>query len=129
LLEILDLYYNVGDFIYLDVYYNNFSPSLAYHSDTGEQGARLEGYGLRKLLNYVRVTYNNLETMVTRNSMRDCGTMKDEKRITFIKEYSNNVLKGMYTTNKKSRNTLFSRLRFCCPTVVLFNPGAPKPWL
>jgi hypothetical protein len=33
------------------------------------------------------------------------------------------------TTQKKSRNTLFIRLSFCCSTIVLFCPGAPMPWL
>jgi hypothetical protein len=29
--------------------------------------------------------------------------------------------------SKKSRNTLSSRLSFCCPTIMLFCPGAPTP--
>lgn len=33
---------------------------------------------------------------VTENGLADCGTMKDEKRIMYIKEYSNNILKGKY---------------------------------
>jgi hypothetical protein len=28
-----------------------------------------------------------------------------------------------------SRNTLSSSLSFCCASIVLFCPGAPKPWL
>ena len=70
------------------------SHSLAYRLDTGEKGMRLEGYGLRKTLNYLRQTYGNPDVYVTENGLADCGTMKDEKRITYIKEYSNNVLKG-----------------------------------
>jgi hypothetical protein len=30
---------------------------------------------------------------------------------------------------KKSRNTVSRRLNFCLPTIKLFCPGAPKPWL
>jgi hypothetical protein len=30
---------------------------------------------------------------------------------------------------RMSRNALSSRFSFCCPTIVLFCPGAPKPWL
>jgi hypothetical protein len=31
--------------------------------------------------------------------------------------------------SKKLRNTVCSRLSFCHPTILLFCPGAPKPWL
>ncbi|XP_076452482.1 lactase/phlorizin hydrolase-like [Babylonia areolata] len=71
------------------------APNLVYRDDTGKKGWRLEGYGIRKLLNYLRQTYNNPDVYVTENGYADCGTMKDEKRITYLKEYSNNVLKAI----------------------------------
>jgi beta-glucosidase/6-phospho-beta-glucosidase/beta-galactosidase len=57
---------------------------------------RLEGYGLRKHLNYFRTAYNNPEVMVLENGFKGCGTMKDEQRVRYLKEYANNVLKGDY---------------------------------
>jgi hypothetical protein len=42
------------------------------------------------------------------------------------------ILKGdveMETTQNRSRNTLSSRLSVFRPTIVLFSPGASKPWL
>lgn len=68
---------------------------MVYRSDMGKTGMHLDGYGLRKLLNYIRQTYNNTDVYITENGLTGCGTMKDEKRITYIKEYSNNVLKGI----------------------------------
>ncbi|XP_025092494.1 LOW QUALITY PROTEIN: lactase-phlorizin hydrolase-like [Pomacea canaliculata] len=72
-------------------------PSLAYRTDTGSENdyPRLMGFGLRKLLNYIRTTYNNPVVYITENGYRGCGTMKDEKRIEYIREYSNNVLKAI----------------------------------
>ncbi|KAK7088806.1 lactase/phlorizin hydrolase-like [Littorina saxatilis] len=71
------------------------SPIMVYRNDMGKTGMHLDGYGLRKLLNYIRQTYNNTDVYVTENGLSGCGTMKDEKRITYIKEYSNNVLKAI----------------------------------
>ncbi|PVD31244.1 hypothetical protein C0Q70_06656 [Pomacea canaliculata] len=72
-------------------------PSLAYRTDTGSENdyQRLMGFGLRKLLNYIRTTYNNPVVYITENGYKGCGTMKDEKRIEYIREYSNNVLKAI----------------------------------
>ena len=67
---------------------------MVYGNYPGETGMRLEGYGIRKMLNYLRQKYNNPEVMITENGYNDCGTMKDEHRITYIKEYANNVMKG-----------------------------------
>ena len=56
--------------------------------------SRLNGYALRKLLNYIRTTYNNKSVMVTSLGNADCGTLKDEKKISYIKEYTNNIMKN-----------------------------------
>ena len=84
--------------------------SLAYRLDTGKKGMLLEGYGLRKTLNYIRQTYGNPDVYVTENGLSDCGTMKDEKRITYIKEYSNNVLKGKIIIYHRISNVLQGRV-------------------
>jgi hypothetical protein len=39
------------------------------------------------------------------------------------------VIAQIYTTRKRSRNTVSNRLSFCCPAIVLFCPGAPNSWL
>ncbi|KAK7499144.1 hypothetical protein BaRGS_00009691 [Batillaria attramentaria] len=71
-------------------------PSLAYREDMDPRGGeqRLMGFGMRNLLHHVHNTYN-ITVYVTENGFADCGTMKDQKRIIFLKEYTNNVLKAI----------------------------------
>ncbi|KAK7499145.1 hypothetical protein BaRGS_00009692 [Batillaria attramentaria] len=79
----------------LDVDYTY--PSLVYREDMDPKGGeqRLMGFGMRKLLNYIRTTYNNPKVYITENGFADCGTMKDQKRIMYLREYSNNVLQAI----------------------------------
>nr|KAG5708127.1 hypothetical protein BaRGS_002863 [Batillaria attramentaria] len=72
-------------------------PSLAFREDMDPKGGeqRLMGFGMRKLLNYIRTTYNNPKVYITENGFADCGTMKDQKRIMYLKEYMTNVRKAI----------------------------------
>ena len=52
------------------------------------------GFGLKELLQYVTLTYNKPVLYVTQNGLGSCGTVEDQNRVEYIREYSNNVLHG-----------------------------------
>jgi len=56
-------------------------------------------WGLRKLLNWVRIQYGNPPVIVTENGVSDdadhIGQVADQQRIRFYQGYINNALKGI----------------------------------
>ena len=53
-------------------------------------------WGLRKLLNYLKDTYNNPPIIITENGYSDKeGYLDDAMRVFYYKYYINNVLKGI----------------------------------
>ncbi|XP_046330265.2 lactase-phlorizin hydrolase-like [Haliotis rufescens] len=56
---------------------------------------RMVPWGIRRLLNYIKDNYNNIDVYITENGKGDCGTMEDQARIDYIRDYSNNVLKAI----------------------------------
>ena len=54
-------------------------------------------FGLRKILNWLKKTYNDVPVYVTENGVSDRnGTLKDYHRIHFYRGYINEMLKGIY---------------------------------
>ena len=64
-------------------------------------------WGLRRLLNHIRVTYNNPPVLITENGVSDNnGSLADEHRANYFRDYINNVLKGMQPPCACMRNTV-----------------------
>ncbi|CAL1532660.1 unnamed protein product [Lymnaea stagnalis] len=71
-------------------------PKLEYRPETNpDSDRRLMGFGLRELLNYLTNTYSKPAIYVTQNGLDTCGTLKDQSRIEYIREYSNNILQAI----------------------------------
>ena len=66
---------------------------LAFRS--GSSWLRSVPWGLRELLNYIRVNYNNPPVMITENGASDRNSsIEDTHRVNFYRDYINNVLRG-----------------------------------
>lgn len=50
--------------------------------------------GMRELLKYIKSTYGNPVVYVTENGVGDCGTIVDETRVNYLKNYIDQVLQG-----------------------------------
>jgi len=52
-------------------------------------------FGLRKMLNWIAKTYNNMPVYVTENGISDRnGSLHDEHRVHYYRTYINEMLKG-----------------------------------
>ncbi|GFS09508.1 lactase-like protein [Elysia marginata] len=70
-------------------------PKLEFRPETNPNSdRRLMGFGLRKLLQYVTATYNKPVIYVTQNGLDSCGTLEDQNRVDYIRDYTNSVLQG-----------------------------------
>lgn len=49
---------------------------------------------MRELLKYISSTYGNPVVYVTENGVGDCGTILDETRVNYLKNYIDQVLQG-----------------------------------
>lgn len=49
---------------------------------------------MRELLKYISSMYGNPVVYVTENGVGDCGTILDETRVNFLKNYIDQVLQG-----------------------------------
>lgn len=71
-------------------------PKLEYRPEINpDSDKRLMGFGLRDLLLHVTTTYNHPAIYVTANGLETCGTLQDQNRIDYIRDYSNNVLQAI----------------------------------
>ena len=70
----------------------------ATNFSSGSEWLKEVPWGLRKLLNWIRVEYNNPPLYITENGVSDdpqhVGTLQDQQRINFYQGYINNMLKG-----------------------------------
>ncbi|CAH1973279.1 unnamed protein product [Acanthoscelides obtectus] len=56
--------------------------------------------GMRKLLNWLKNTYNNPEIVITENGLSDnTGTLEDDHRINYYRDYLSNCLDAIYIDN------------------------------
>ncbi|KAJ8936633.1 hypothetical protein NQ314_012249 [Rhamnusium bicolor] len=59
-------------------------------------------WGIRKALKWIKEGYNNPEIIVTENGYSDHdGTLEDDKRINYIREYLSNILDAIYEDGVK----------------------------
>ena len=49
---------------------------------------------MRELLKYIKTKYGNLIVYVTENGVGDCGTLLDETRVNYLRNYIDQVLSG-----------------------------------
>ncbi|XP_059176998.1 lactase/phlorizin hydrolase-like isoform X2 [Physella acuta] len=71
-------------------------PSLEYRPETNPASERrLMGSHLKDLLTTLTSSYNNPPIYVTHSGLGSCGTLKDQHRIEYIREYSNYVLQAI----------------------------------
>ena len=62
---------------------------------TASQWLRITPWGLNKMMNWIKVRYNNPVIMVTEAGVSDAaGYLDDSMRVYFYKYYINNILKG-----------------------------------
>ncbi|XP_067892755.1 beta-klotho-like [Heterodontus francisci] len=86
-------------------------------------------WGIRKVLEWIKSHYGNMDIYITANGVWDSSTISDELRIYYHKNYINEVLKahlldqvnvkGYYALKLKDTNTNEQSLRF-------FNASEPK---
>ena len=50
--------------------------------------------GMRELLKYIKTKYGNPIVYVTENGVGDCGTLLDETRVNYLRNYIDQVLSG-----------------------------------
>nr|8IN1_A Chain A, Beta-Glucosidase [Aplysia kurodai]8IN1_B Chain B, Beta-Glucosidase [Aplysia kurodai]BAX08664.1 beta-Glucosidase [Aplysia kurodai] len=68
-------------------------PKLEYRPEVNPTSERrLMGFGLLELLKHVTSDYNKPVIYVTENGLSSCGTLQDQNRVEYLREYSNNVL-------------------------------------
>ena len=56
--------------------------------------SKTKGNGIRYLLNWIKQRYDGVPIHITENGYGDNGTMNDTGRVTYYREYINNVMKG-----------------------------------
>ena len=57
--------------------------------------------GMRELLKYIKSTYRNPVVYVTENGVGDCGTLLDDTRVNYLRNYIDQVLSGNIPKNFK----------------------------
>ncbi|RUS76031.1 hypothetical protein EGW08_016209 [Elysia chlorotica] len=73
-------------------------PKLEFRPETNPNSTRrLMGFGLRELLEHVTNTYSKPAIYVTQSGLGSCGSLEDQNRVEYIREYSNNVLQAIKT--------------------------------
>lgn len=75
------------------------------HSRSGSSWLKVTPVGIRRMLNWVKYTYGDIPIYITENGVSDRnGSLQDEHRISYYKQYINNVLKGNVTMDFKFLN-------------------------
>ena len=63
---------------------------------SGSSWLKVTPWGIRQGLNWIKKHYNNVPVYVTENGVSDNnGTVHDQHRIDYLKDYINEVLKGI----------------------------------
>lgn len=76
---------------------NNSIYMLIYFDRSSIATIRFVPFGLRKVLNWIKDKYHNVTVYVTEAGFPDdSGTLQDNTRVKFYKEYVNEVLKGAF---------------------------------
>ena len=66
-----------------------------YYTSSGSRWLKVVPWGIRNLLNFVKNNYGHPPMFITENGVSERnGTLEDDSRIIFYRDYINNVLKG-----------------------------------
>lgn len=82
---------------------------LFYFDRSSVANIRFVPFGLRKVLNWIKDKYHNVTVYVTEAGFPDdSGTLQDNTRVKFYKEYVNEVLKGAFVNTVNNSISLYS---------------------
>lgn len=66
---------------------------------SGSTWLKVTPVGIRRMLNWVKYTYGEFPIYITENGVSDRnGSLQDDHRISYYRQYINNVLKGVFLT-------------------------------
>lgn len=66
---------------------------------SGSTWLKVTPVGIRRMLNWVKYTYGEFPIYITENGVSDRnGSLHDDHRISYYRQYINNVLKGVFLT-------------------------------
>jgi hypothetical protein len=69
---------------------------------TGSQWYYVTPFAMRKMLNWIQNKYGDIPVYISETGISDNdGTLKDGHRVSYFKEYTNEVLKGMLNRSNK----------------------------
>lgn len=72
----------------------------SFFVSTESSWLRVNPWGIRRLLKWIKDRYGNPPVYVTENGVSDKGEMMDVSRATYYTRYINEVLKGMSNMSK-----------------------------
>ena len=88
-------------FLHINVSY--FKTLIYLLCRSGSSWLWVTPFGLRKMLNWIAKTYNNMPVYVTENGISDRnGSLFDEHRVHYYRTYINEMLKGKNNTRISS---------------------------
>lgn len=98
------------------------------HYRSGSSWLFVTPFGLRKVLNWVKMTYNNIPVYITENGVSDRnGSLEDYSRVYFYRNYINEMLKGTKVKSKfhmlrvKNKLNYNSTISSCFVLLILRN--------
>ena len=73
------------------------------HCSTGSSWLKVVPWGMRRLITFVKNNYGNPPIYVTENGVSDkSGTLKDDDRTNYFRNYTNEMLKGLWKLKSKN---------------------------
>lgn len=123
--------------LWKDIYFTKRRMSLLQHGKfqifflhyrSGSSWLFVTPFGLRKVLNWVKMTYNNIPVYITENGVSDRnGSLEDYSRVYFYRNYINEMLKGTKVKSKfhmlrvKNKLNYNSTISSCFVLLILRN--------
>lgn len=110
-------------FMFDDFGINIFFPP--HFERSGSNWLKVTPFGLRKILNWIKIHYNNVPVYVTENGISDTnGSLTDLHRIHYYRTYINEMLKGTRWPQKfwtfwNSRNVPAQKFHLHCMIMLL----------
>lgn len=101
-----------------------------YFGSSGSDWLKVTPVGIRRMLNWVKFTYGDFPIYITENGVSDRnGSLQDNHRIFYYKQYINNVFKGWSNFRSDELACLFSiffGIFFCTlttenPSLIIFS--------
>lgn len=68
---------------------------FACFTSSGSIWLQVVPWGIRRVLNFIKNNYGNPPVIITENGVSDTnGTLEDNGRVAYYRDYINNILKG-----------------------------------